>query len=164
MNEFFNLEIGLIKLNELALRLGSDVPFFIKSKPAIGYSRGEILKELDTYINSPILIVNPGIHISTKEAFGYITPNESKFNYKYFEETKILDFNYLLKVLQNDFEKFVFKNYPGIMSIKQEMINSGALFSLMSGTGSTVYGVFENIEAAKLVSNKFPEEYFKFIS
>ena len=67
LNEFFELEIGLTKLNELALKLGSDVPYFIKAKAAIGYSRGEILKESKAYITNPILIVNPGIHISTKK-------------------------------------------------------------------------------------------------
>lgn len=164
LNEFFNLEIGLLKLNELALKLGSDVPFFIKSKPAIGFSRGEILKQVSSLINFPILIVNPGIHISTKDAFRNITPNESNFNYKYFEETEEIDYNFLRSELQNSFEISVFQKYPAIQKTKRVMNDSGALFSLMSGTGSTVYGIFKSLQDAKYVSDLLPNDYFKFIS
>jgi len=164
LNEFFNLEIGLVKLHELALILGSDVPFFLKSKPAIGYSRGDILTQVNSYIEHPILIVNPGIHISTRDVFRNIIPSESKFNYQYFNENSKIDYMYLREELVNDFEKYVFQTYPEIKDIKQLMIDSGALFSLMSGTGSTVYGIFESIEKIKKVSSLISQDYFRFIS
>ncbi len=164
LNEFFNLEIGITKLNEFALKLGSDVPFFIKSKPALGYSRGEILTQSNTCIEFPILIVNPGIHISTKDAFGNITPQDSNFSYTYFLNNEKLDFTFISSGLTNDFENYVFSTYPEIENIKKTMLDSDALFSLMSGTGSTVYGIFETIEDAQKVSDKLSEKFFKFIS
>jgi len=164
LNEFFELNIKLEKLNELALQLGSDVPFFIKSKPAIGYSRGEILKQTQTEINKPILIVNPGIHISTKEAFVHIAPKENKFDYKYFQTVEEPDYNYLQKNISNDFEEFVFNKYPEIKEIKDKMIDAGALFCAMSGTGSTVYGVFDDDDKLKTILTELPLNYFSFVS
>ncbi|MCB9260262.1 MAG: 4-(cytidine 5'-diphospho)-2-C-methyl-D-erythritol kinase [Ignavibacteriales bacterium] len=164
LNEFFELEIGLNKLNEFALKLGSDVPFFIKSKPAVGYSRGEILSQSNVYITKPILIVNPGIHISTKEAFNSIIPKDSDFNYEYFSTNDSIDFTFLQNEIRNDFEKYVFKYYPEIKLIKDIMIESKCLFSLMSGTGSTVYGIFDNLESAESAAEKLPSTYFRHIS
>ncbi len=164
LNKFFNLKIEPIKLNQFALNLGSDVPFFLKSKPQIGYSRGEILYESQIKITHPILIVNPGIHISTKEAFSNITPKPSKFDYNYFITSKKIDFNQLNGKLTNDFEKYVFDSYPEILEIKQTLLKHGAIFSQMSGTGSTVYGIFNNIKNANDVLEKLPVKYFKFLS
>lgn len=162
--KFFDLDINFGKLNELALQLGSDVPFFIKSKPAIGYSRGEILKQTNTIINYPILIINPGIHISTKEAFSNIIPKEAKFNYKYFLNNEELDFSFLMENIENDFETYVFDKYPKIKEIKQTLIESNSLFSIMSGTGSTIYGVFPDYQSAEAMANKYKNNYFTFIS
>ena len=74
LNDLYELNLGENKLKEIALELGSDVPFFLKGKPAIGKSRGEDLSLLDLNIEHPILLVNPGINISTKEAFSQIIP------------------------------------------------------------------------------------------
>lgn len=81
LNEMFQLGLDYKKLIELALQLGSDVPFFIKSKPAIGTSRGEILEYIDLEITEPILIVYPRINISTNEAFQNIIPNNVNINF-----------------------------------------------------------------------------------
>lgn len=164
LNEFFELNISYDDLIKMGLELGSDVPFFIKCKPAVGRSRGEILTHIEKYITNPILIINPGIHISTKEAFSNIKPQLPKFNYKYFEDIPEINLTYLSSNIVNDFENYIFKKYPVINELKLEMIDSGAIFSSMSGTGSTVYGIFNNIEDAKKTLNKFPDKYFKFIS
>ena len=164
LNEFFHLNIEKKKLLELALILGSDVPFFVSSKPAIGYSRGEILAQTQTIINKPILIVNPGIHISTKEAFSNIRPKESTFDYNYFKTVEEPNYEILMSKISNDFERFVFDKYPDIKKIKQVMLENGALLSIMSGTGSTVYGIYEDIELANKVSLNLPSEYFRHIA
>jgi 4-diphosphocytidyl-2-C-methyl-D-erythritol kinase len=164
LNEIFELNIPLNKLSQLALQLGSDVPFFIAAKPAVGYSRGEILSISEMYIDKPILIVNPGIHISTKQAFQNIEPNESSFNYNYFLENDKIDFQYLSKFLTNDFEKYVFSTYQEIEGIKEIMKSNDSLFTLMSGTGSTVYAIFENYGKAEKVLDKLPTNYFTFLS
>jgi 4-diphosphocytidyl-2-C-methyl-D-erythritol kinase len=161
LNIFFHLNLNDTQLINLALQLGSDVPFFIKSQAAIGKSRGEILEYSNFVINKPILIVNPGIHISTKEVFENILPKENNFNYNYFLDTAIINFNYLKENLKNDFEDYVFSKYPNIKDIKNTMYKSKAIFSLMSGTGSTVYGVFNNEEEANYCKKLLPENYFK---
>jgi len=164
LNEMFKLKLKYDELLKLALGLGSDVPFFIKPFPSVGKSRGEILKPIEFDIPLPILIVNPGIHISTKEAFQNIKPKDSVFDYTFLNSRKEFNWSNLTQVITNDFEEYIFSVYPEVGNIKKEMLNAGALFSLMSGTGSTVYGIFKDVESADKVKCKFPEHYFKFIS
>ena len=144
----------------LALKLGSDVPLFLYDYPTIGKSRGEDLVKLDIKIDKPILLVNPGIHISTKDAFSNITPKTNSFTYADIANYKFNEWNG--KVV-NDFEKSVFKLYPEIAEIKNTLTKNGALFSLMSGTGSTVYGIFESLAIAESVAKIFPKAYFTFV-
>ncbi len=163
LNNLFKLKLSFNQLLSMALQLGSDVPFFLKSVPAVGKSRGEILEYSNIKITKPILIVNPGIHISTEHAFQNITFEKNIFNYKYFLNNEKINYIYLKENLTNDFEKFIFAKYPSINKIKTTMYNSGALFSLMSGTGSTVYGIFETKKDANNCKNLFPDNYFKVI-
>jgi len=160
INELYQLYLSFDELKILALELGSDVPLFLHDYPTIGKSRGEDLLKLELRIEHPILLVNPGIHISTKEAFGNIIPTANKFNYS--DLPKILLSKWNGSVI-NDFEKGIFKLYPEISEIKNTLINNGALFSLMSGTGSTVYGIFESVEKAKYAEELFSKSYFTFI-
>jgi len=164
LNEFFKLSIPPDVMKTLALDLGSDVPFFILSKPSVGLCRGEILHQSNLHIDKPILIVNPGIHISTKEAFSAINPRVPDFNYNYFVDTKEIDYGFISQSVTNDFENSIFSEYEEIKEIKNIMLSSGSVFSLMSGTGSTVYGIFENMESAENAASKMPADYFKFIS
>ncbi len=163
LNKLFDLNIKSIELIKLALTLGSDVPFFIRGQAAVGKSRGEILEYSNLIINNSILVVNPGIHISTKEAFSNIIPKSSGFDYNYFVQSSEIDFAFLKERLTNNFEKYVFEKYPTIKNIKEKMYKSGALFSLMSGTGSTVYGIFNSKSEAQNCSDSFPKEYLKII-
>lgn len=164
LNEMFKLNISENSLMSLALVLGSDVPFFIKSKPAIGSSRGEELQVSNCYADKLLAIVNPGIHISTKEAFSNINPKINNFNYDYFLQNEKMDLEYLKNNLINDFENYVFKTYPEIQEIKELFYKYGALFSMMSGTGSTVYAFFDDEEKANISLDNLPKNYFKFIS
>lgn len=163
LNDMFNLGMKKDILIRYALELGSDVPFFIKAKPAIGESRGEILTEVKLNITKPFLIVNPGIHISTKEAFANIKPKESKIDFKAINENDLNNISLFNKLFKNDFEKYVFKTYPEISDIKKIMTDNGALFSLMSGSGSTVYGIFDDIETAEKVRKSFPSKYLSMV-
>ncbi|MBI9073338.1 MAG: 4-(cytidine 5'-diphospho)-2-C-methyl-D-erythritol kinase [Melioribacteraceae bacterium] len=164
INDMFHLRLSFQELSELALELGSDVPFFLKAKPAVGKSRGEVLELVDFEIKEPILIVNPGIHISTKEAFSKIAPKKNQFNYIKFFSSEISDYSDFNGVIINDFEKPIFGLYPKISEIKNILDNLGAVFSQMTGTGSTVYGIFDSLETAELAKSKLPKEYFSFIS
>jgi len=160
VNKLFNLNLTQEELKILALELGSDVPLFLHNYPTIGKSRGEDLEKAELVIDYPILLVNPGIHISTKDAFSNIIPKPNSFNYSDINNIKISDWNG--KVV-NDFENSVFGLYPEIEDIKKTLNRNDALFSLMSGTGSTVYGIFESLSKAKSVAELFPKSYFTFI-
>jgi 4-diphosphocytidyl-2-C-methyl-D-erythritol kinase len=82
-------------------------------------------------------LVNPRIHISTAQAFQGIQPQPSNFDWK-----KLIESQELNKTLSNDFEPQVFKLFPEIQIIKERLLNAGAYYASMSGTGSTVYGIF----------------------
>lgn len=164
LNEMFELNLKYEQLLDLALRLGSDVSFFIKAKPAIGRSRGEILQYIDLEINEPILIVNPGVNVSTKEAFAKIKPFERNFDFTSVIKNSALDYSLLKEKITNDFEEHVFELYPEIKRIKEILYGNGALFSLMSGSGSTVYGIFPNVESAERAKELLPKNYFCLIS
>lgn len=164
LNEMFGLGLTYEQQIDIALKLGSDIPFFIKAKPAVGYSRGEklVLKN-DFELNKSLVIVNPGIHISTKEAFGNISPEPSGIVYGniFNSEDSFLKNK---SVLRNDFEQFVFSRYPAIKQIKDDLYASGAEFALMSGSGSTVYGVFQSKDVAETAALKLNPDYFIFVS
>lgn len=130
-----------MNLKHTALRLGSDVPFFLNPKPSYATSRGEKLKELPKFkVKDKILIVNNGIHVSTKWAYNEV--KSSKLKVKSFQNIKTFKLKNI-DVFVNDFEKAVFKKYPSLKKIKEKMYELGAKLSSMSGSGSTVYGFFD---------------------
>lgn len=163
LNEMFQLGLSYNELLELALKLGSDVPFFIKAKPAIGYSRGEVLRHIDFEIENPILIVNPGIHISTKEAFENIIPYNIELDYRNVINGGKPNYE-KMNELVNDFENYVFDKYPEIKALKEKFHKRGSLFAQMSGSGSTVYGIFKNQNDAMKVIRDIPPDYFYHLS
>ncbi len=164
LNDMFSLGLTTEEMIKIAFEIGSDVPFFIKAKPSFATGRGETLERLDFLINYPILLINPTIHVSTKDAFANIIPKESYFNIKDLFLQSAPDFSDWRKYLKNDFEVTVFKKYPILGAIKEELYKAGAEFALMSGSGSTIYGIFNNINEAKKAMNLFPDNYFKFLS
>jgi 4-diphosphocytidyl-2-C-methyl-D-erythritol kinase len=164
LNELFRLNLKDDELNRIALMLGSDVPFFIKAKPAIGKSRGEILELIDIEIDEYIVIVNPGINISTKEAFANIKPVRKELDYRKYIIANKLDYKLLREIVFNDFEEFAFYKYPEIENIKKIFYDSGALYASMSGSGSTVFGIFSDEAVAKKSIKSFPKTHFCWIS
>jgi len=163
VNLLFDLDLSKNDLNNFAMQIGSDVSFFLDPRPSFATSRGEKLTVIDFSINFPILIVNPGIHISTKWAYSYIwakvpaNPLHDFVNYE-------LDFDKLKQVVTNDFEYPVFKKFPEVKLIKEKMYDFGAVFSLMTGSGSTVFGIFEDEEKARTAMNFFSKNYFTFLN
>lgn len=164
LNELFHLKICHSDLISLALKLGSDVPFFIKAKPAIGTSRGEKLEQVELEIFEPILVVNPGIHISTKDAFSGIIPKPCSIDYKSFITDGKLNYDNCNSNMTNDFEKSVFEKHSKISELKTLLNNCGAIYSQMSGSGSTVYGIFKTLKNAESAKAKLPNEYLRVIN
>ena len=163
LNKLFELKLSEDELKRIALGIGSDTPFFIEPKPSFAESRGEVLKAVDFNIEFPILIINPGIHVSTKWAYESLTIDSGKKNHLEYESLLSKDWNEIKNHLKNDFEEVVFLKYPEIKNIKDKLYESGALFSLMTGSGSTVFGIFPDITSAINAGSKFPEDYFRFI-
>lgn len=142
------------KLKKIALSLGSDVPFFLEGKPAYAAGRGEKLVSLPGFkVKGKILIVNPGIHVPTPWAY-----RELKIkNYKLKILNKVKIYNPIdERLMINDFERVVFEKFPVIEKIKYDMFSKGAGFALMSGSGSTVYGIFSGKDKIKAA-----EKYFR---
>jgi 4-diphosphocytidyl-2-C-methyl-D-erythritol kinase len=151
--KYFNIDVksNKEKILDLALNIGSDVPFFMVLKPCFATGRGEKMRLLPEFTlkDYKLLLVNAGIYVSTKWAFSSLNLKEGELRnsnlsqVKRFEE-KIFDF------LENDFEKIVFERYPELEIIKKELLEKGAIFASLSGTGSTLFGVFSKVDVNKL--------------
>lgn len=140
IDKCFRLSIGINTMKAIALEVGSDCPFFIDPVPSFATGRGEILKPVD-YIPGgyKIVIVNPGIRISTRDAYNNCIPAKPERN---LEELYSLPMEEWKGSVINDFEQYVFRLYPEIEDIKNALYMAGAVYSSMSGSGSTVYGIF----------------------
>lgn len=140
LNEKYNLGAGIEQLLDMALQLGSDCPFFILNKPCIATGRGEIMEPIPLDLSHyRFALVHPGIHVSTAEAFSGITPAPNKTPLKEIIQLPIEDWKHHLL---NDFEQTVFSKHPQLADIKQSLYNAGAIYASMSGSGSSIYGIF----------------------
>ena len=145
LNQLFQLQLPLDKLKQLASELGSDCPFFVEGLPQIAQGRGEILSkvELDIF-NVFLVLLNPGIHVGTKEAYDGASVSEDVIAIEEIVQKPIEQWKELLK---NDFETSVFKRHPEIELLKEALYQSGAIYAAMSGSGSSVFGLFTNEDA-----------------
>lgn len=154
LNEKFKLGLSREQLIHYAAQLGSDCPFFIHDTPCLGSGRGELLEPIDLSLKSyHMVLINPGIHVSTKEAFAGVRPNENNKPVRSIISQPIETWQ---GELINDFEDSIFPKHPEIARIKQQLLDAGAVYASMSGSGSTVYGIFEQEPGAV----DFPEHYF----
>lgn len=160
LNSFAKLNLSHHEIADLALRLGSDVPYFLNSKPSFAEGRGEILHPLKIKIDLPIVIVNPGIHIPTAWAYSEVHPKSPSFNLRNIKSLDAYNLRNLSEKLENDFESIVFEKYPQIKEIKLLHYKMGAIFSLMSGSGSTVFGIYPNEEIAQTAAKVLREENY----
>ncbi len=151
LNDMYKLNISTQKLLEYAARLGSDCPFFIHNKPMLGTGRGEILTPIDIpqLEGYEIKIFTPDIFVSTADAYKGIITRENRL-----KQGEILNNMPLVEVisqpvekwrdlLENDFETTVFAKHPLLKEYKQDIYNQGAIYASMSGSGSTMFGVFK---------------------
>ena len=157
LNQLFNLQLSEQALLNYALQLGSDCPFFILNCPAYATGRGEILKPIQVNLDGySIVIVNPGIAISTKLAFSLITPKVPDTNMEAIICEPVTAWKHSLL---NDFEAPIFNSFPELANIKDTLYQKGAVYASMTGTGSTVYGIFPTSMIDTLRFN-FPAHYF----
>jgi 4-diphosphocytidyl-2-C-methyl-D-erythritol kinase len=141
LNALFGLHISNGVLLKMALKLGSDCPFFIYNKPVFAQGRGEEISETGLSLKGyHILIIKPPVHISTADAFRMVrtvqhAENLNDLVMKPVEEWK--------EEVINDFEKPVFSEFPLLKSVKEDIYRQGALYASMSGSGSALYGIFD---------------------
>ena len=155
LDQKFNLGLTTKKLLDYALQLGSDGPFFIINKPCFASGRGEFLEPVKLNLSAfKFVIVNPQIHVSTARAFSQTTLSLPLKPIKEIIQQPVETWRADLK---NDFEEIIFKQYPEIKTIKEKLYEAGAVYSSMSGSGSTVYGIFKIEKEVKL---NFPSTYF----
>ena len=155
LNEICGLNLSKEQLLIYAAQLGSDCPFFMTNKPCFSKGRGELLEEINLDLSPyKIVLVKPDISISTRVAFTGIEPATPEISIKEIIKKPISAWKAQLK---NDFEKTVFLQYPGIEKIKNDMYSAGAVYSSLSGSGSTVYGIFSKERSIDL---SFPSTYF----
>jgi 4-diphosphocytidyl-2-C-methyl-D-erythritol kinase len=128
------------RLQKMASSLGSDCAFFLHNSPMLGTGRGEELTPIDlSEDNFRVEFVFPGIHISTAQAFANIKPSEPQ---KGIAQILLQPKDTWKEELKNDFEASVFPKFPELAKIKEELYEKGAFYASMSGSGSTMFGLF----------------------
>jgi len=151
MNVLFGLQIPVLRMEELALQLGSDCPFFVRNEPMIGEGRGEILTpfEIDLTNYKIKVIVPEGVSVSTREAYGGIVPREKDpdFDGLSLRDALVCPVEQWKDVLVNDFEKTVFAAHPQLAQVKSRLYDEGAVYASMSGSGSSIFGLFPGRES-----------------
>ena len=141
LNSLFSINLSDGQLANYAVELGADCAFFLKNKPCLAAGIGDELSDLNISLTGKfIVLIYPNIHISTNEAYSGIVPKNPA--------VRISDIlvNYMLEewkeVLVNDFELHLFHKYTELKSLKLQLYDMGAVYASMSGSGSTVYGIF----------------------
>jgi len=151
LNEKYQLNLSQKQLIDYAAELGSDCPFFIINQPCYATGRGEILTPISLDLSAyKFVLVHPSIHINTKWAFEQLTPSKPSISIN-----KIIDqpIETWKELLVNDFEAPITKQYPIIGEIKHTLYQNGAIYASMTGSGSTVFGIFPPSLTINLKSN-----------
>lgn len=141
LNEMFALNLSVDELKTFAAKLGADCPFFIENKPAYVTGIGDIIEKIPFSLQGLyFVLVKPNVFVSTKNAYSMITPIASQTSLLDMVNCPIQQWNGNIK---NDFEKSVFHLFPEVENIKTILYNKGALYASMSGSGSSVFGLFK---------------------
>lgn len=146
-DRLFKLNITDDRKEELAARLGSDTAFFVRNRAAVARGRGELLCPLDLDLSGHyIMLVKPDVGVSTAEAYSMITPSTPAILPSEAVKYPIKEW---ARVMRNDFEEPICEQLPTLAMIRGEMYRAGAIYSAMSGSGSTIFGIFKNPPALR---------------
>lgn len=141
LNKLFNLKISTKKLEDFAAELGADCAVFVRNKPVFATGIGNIFSPIDLSLkNYFLLLIKPDIHVSTPEAYSQVKPEQPQISLNELIRQPIEEWKNTIK---NDFETSVFRLYPEIETIKENLYAQGAIYASMSGSGSSVYGIFD---------------------
>lgn len=148
LNDKFSLGLSTERMEEYAVKLGADCAFFIRNKPVFATGIGNLFEPVELSLKGyHIILIKPDIFVSTRDAFAEIKPVRPAVSLKEIVKQPMETWKNSMK---NDFEDSVFKKFPEIAAIKDELYDLGAVYAAMSGSGSSVYGIFkapiENVE------------------
>lgn len=159
LNGHFHLNLSEEQLEIYAATLGADCAFFIKNKPVYAEGIGNIFSPIELSLKGyQIMIVKPDVFVSTREAFANIHPHHPEYPVKEVIRRPVAEWK---DILINDFEASVFPQHPVIGEIKQELYNQGAIYASMSGSGSSVFGLFAPDAALSEINRKSNSFCFK---
>ena len=160
LNELFEIGLTTEQMCSYASRLGADCAFFINPTPSYAEGIGDKLSNcsLDSVKGKYLALVKPNVAVSTKEAYAGITPNIPQ---KRCKDVICQPISTWRENLKNDFEDSVFLRLPVLAQLKQEMYESGAVYAAMSGSGSTIFGIFD--EEPSDSKSKYPEYYVEIL-
>lgn len=141
VNELFDLRLSADDMEHRIAPFGADCAFFIKNVPAYATGIGDQLTPIHLSLSGKyIVLVKPDIFVSTKEAYAHVTPQPAQYPLAKAIELPIECWR---DKVVNDFETSVFPNHPTLVAIKRTLYDMGALYAAMSGSGSTLYGIFD---------------------
>jgi 4-diphosphocytidyl-2-C-methyl-D-erythritol kinase len=153
MNRHFSTPFSTDVLEEMGLAIGADVPFFIRGVPAVATGVGEVLNPVESLPPFYVLLVNPGVPVSTSEVYKNLNlglTNSPKINKEAFFRVRNID---PVRYLWNDLEKVTASKFPVIQTIKEALLANGAEGALMTGSGPTVFGFFYDVKLAQQASH-----------
>ena len=142
INEKFSLNLHARQMEHYARQLGADCAFFIRNQPAFATHKGDQFEPIALVLKQYyVVLVVPNIHVSTSQAYHEIIPADASSGLQQNVMFPIAEWK---NCIENSFEQLIFKKYPKIEQIKSYLYKAGALYASMSGSGSAVYGIFDN--------------------
>ncbi|MGZ2370877.1 4-(cytidine 5'-diphospho)-2-C-methyl-D-erythritol kinase [Ancylomarina sp. YFZ004] len=142
LNQKFKLGMSIEEMEDEVKKLGSDCAFFIKNEPAFAVEKGDKLSSIDLDLSGyHILLIKPDVHISTPEAYANIKAQKQEISLEELIKQPIETWKSSIK---NDFENSIFPKHSLLAIIKEELYEEGAIYAAMSGSGSSMFGLFKN--------------------
>ncbi len=159
LNTLFDLGLTTSKMESIALKVGADVPFFIRGGAQLGEGTGENLTVLTHSVSGAYLLVIPDVSINTAWAYKSLRiglkDRKQASNFSGFLQKDLIPF----EIFENDFERIVIPAHPEIGTIKEQLYSVGARYASLSGSGSTVFGIFDDEVSAKEAESNFQHHY-----
>lgn len=157
LNEVTGNKFSKEALSRMALKLGADCPFFLENTPCFASGIGEELTPIELNLKGyTLLIVKPEVYVSTADAFAGITPKKPDFNLRFLPFLPVEEWK---GKVENDFETTVFAKHPELEELKEKIYESGAIYASMSGSGSSIYGIYRDSESANAERERLKSTY-----
>ncbi len=162
LNQFWQLGLSQTELFEISQEIGMDVAFCIVGGTALATGRGEIVQPLPPPPKLPLVIVNPGVFVSTRTAYEGLKADELTFTDKsaqMIDAIRRRDFDGIVASLHNDFESTVLDEYPVIGAARRDLVEAGAEAALLSGSGASVFGIARSATQARAIAEALKPRY-----